>query len=99
MGAKLQLIVNKIIPVLKKHQVKRASVFGSFARGEARRNSDIDILVEMPEAASLFDLVGLKSDLEKKIKITVDLLTYRSVHNLIKKHVKKDELQIYATRG
>jgi len=44
-------------------------------------------------------LVGLKSDLEKKIKITVDLLTYRSVHPLIKKHVKKDELQIYATRG
>ena len=43
---KLEEIKNRIIPVLKRYDVKRASIFGSFVRGEEREDSDIDILVE-----------------------------------------------------
>lgn len=50
-------------------------VFGSFARGEQQRTSDIDLLVELPEGSSLLDLVSLKIDLEDALKRKVDVLT------------------------
>jgi len=70
-------------------------LFGSFARGEEKRGSDVDILVEMPEGSTLFSLVGLKLDLERKIGRKVDLLTYRSIHRFIKKYIIKDAIKIY----
>jgi predicted nucleotidyltransferase len=49
---------------LKRFGVKRASLFGSLARGEDREDSDIDILVEFEAGKSLLDLAGLKIELE-----------------------------------
>ena len=73
-----------IIPVLKKHKVSRASLFGSAVSGERDRDSDIDILVELEEGNSLFDLVRLKQELEKELETEVDLVTYNSLHPLLK---------------
>jgi predicted nucleotidyltransferase len=42
----LSLIKKKALPILKRHSVKRASIFGSFARGTARARSDVDFLIE-----------------------------------------------------
>ncbi len=56
---------SKIIPVLQQHDVIHAAIFGSFARGEEREDSDLDILVELGEGKSLLDLVALKLELEK----------------------------------
>ncbi len=53
----------KMVKVLKKHQVKKAALFGSFARREATDESDIDLLVEFQGRKSLFDLVDLKLEL------------------------------------
>jgi predicted nucleotidyltransferase len=54
---------SEIIYILKNHSVIHAALFGSFARGEASEQSDIDLLVELPESKSLLDLVELKLDL------------------------------------
>jgi predicted nucleotidyltransferase len=43
---KLEELRGKIIPVLRRYEVKRASVFGPFVRGEEKEESDIDVLVE-----------------------------------------------------
>jgi len=51
-----------IIETLRKHNVKSASIFGSYVRGDANYSSDIDILVE-PAKKSLFELAGIKIDL------------------------------------
>ena len=96
--AKIETIRKKIIPVLEKYGVTKASLFGSFARGEEKRNSDIDLLVEMPLDASLFTIVALKRDLEKKVRRIVDILTYNSVHRFIKKYVNKYAIKIYDKR-
>ena len=51
-------IKKKVVPILKKHAVKRASIFGSVARGTAKPGSDVDFLIEYKEKnKSLFDLV------------------------------------------
>ena len=59
-------IKRKALPVLKRHEVKRAAIFGSFARGTANSKSDVDFLIEYKgKNKTLFDLVELKLDLEE----------------------------------
>ena len=53
----IEEIKEKIIPILRKYGVKRASIFGSTVRGEMREDSDIDILVEIDRDISLLDFV------------------------------------------
>ena len=75
----IQQIKDKITPILKEAGVLRSSIFGSVARGEARSDSDIDILVDLPQGKSLFDLVDLQDQLEKRLGKKVDVGTYRSI--------------------
>lgn len=84
-----------MIPILKKHEVKKCSIFGSFARGENNKDSDIDILVDLEDGRTLLDLLHLEEEFEKELGIKVDLITYNSVNNLLKKHIFKDEIKIY----
>ena len=55
--------------------VKNIRVFGSFAHGNQRKSSDIDLLIDLPKDASLLDLVGLKLDLEDALHRKVDVVT------------------------
>jgi len=86
--------IEKIIPVLKKHDVVRAGLFGSFARGEARRKSDVDILIEFDGKRSLLDLARLEIELENKLKKKVEVLTYNSIHPLLREKIMKEEVRI-----
>jgi len=95
MNKEIKKIKLEIAPILKKHQVKRASVFGSYARGENNKNSDIDILVELERGKTMIDLINLEMDIEKKTKRKIDLITFKSINPLIKKNILKDEVKIY----
>ncbi|HOK34766.1 MAG TPA: nucleotidyltransferase family protein [Candidatus Paceibacterota bacterium] len=81
----------KIISILKRYDVKRAAFFGSFARGEAKKDSDIDILVEFRGNKSLLDLVKLEMELEKALNKKIEVITYNSIHPLLKDIISKDE--------
>jgi hypothetical protein len=98
MTNKIKIIQNKIAPVLEKYGVKQASVFGSFARGEERKGSDIDLLVKLGKQGGLFTLVRLQRELSKAAGKKIDLSTYASVNHLIKKFVDKDKIKIYDKR-
>jgi uncharacterized protein len=84
----------KILPVLKKHQVSKAAIFGSRATGTAGKTSDLDILIEFSGEKSLLDLVALKLDLETEVDLKVDVLTYRALHPLIRERVLKQEVRV-----
>jgi len=58
----------KIIPILKKYGVLRASLFGSVVRGDTHKNSDVDILVQVPKNKSLFDMMDIQFELEDALK-------------------------------
>ena len=83
-----------ILDILKNHEVKRASLFGSIVRGEITYDSDIDILIEFKGKKSLLDLAGLKIELEEKLKRKVDVLTYDSLHPLLKEHILAEQVEI-----
>ncbi len=84
-------IKNKIIPILRKYGVIKASLFGSIVRGENIDQSDIDLLVELPETASLLELASLKMDLEERLEKKVDVLTYDSLHPLLKDKILHEQ--------
>mgnify|MGYP001566857241 CR=1 FL=1 len=94
MDDKLNQIKQLIIPVLKSAGVSRSSIFGSYARGDFNVNSDIDLLVNLPEGNSLLDLVRLERKLKGVLNKDVDLLTYNSIHPLIKNQIYSEQYQI-----
>lgn len=87
-------IKNKILPILKKYDVSRASLFGSLVKNEATEESDIDLLVEFKGEKSLLDLAGLKIELEELLGRRVDVLTYNSLHPLLKEKILSNEMAI-----
>lgn len=94
MNYRLNQIKQLIIPVLKNAGVKKSAVFGSYARGDFNPESDIDLLVELPEGNSLLDLVRLERKLKMVLDKEVDLLTFNSIHPLIKDRVFSEQYQI-----
>lgn len=90
----LEEIKNKALPILKEAGVTRSSIFGSYVREEEKRNSDIDILVELPKGKSLLDLIKLERKLAETLGKKVDLLTYKSISPLLKETIQKNQLSI-----
>ena len=98
MDMELEDIKCKIVPILKRYDVKRAALFGSFVRGEQREDSDIDILVEFKDGKSLLDLAGLKIELEEALGRKVDVLTYNSLHLLLRDKILQEQKVILLGR-
>jgi hypothetical protein len=87
-------IRTKVVPILKGAGIKRSSLFGSYVRGEETEDSDIDMLVEVPDDTSLLDLVRLEMKLERVLQKKVDLLTYDSVSPYLRDIIQKEQLSI-----
>ncbi len=77
----------------------KAALFGSFARNEGGKNSDIDLLVKLGKNKTLLDLVTLKLELKSKLRVKVDLLTYDSINPLLKSRILKEQKLIYEKRA
>jgi len=86
-------IAKVAVPILKKNGVKKAGVFGSYARGEARKKSDIDILVQ-PAKGMGFKFVGLEMELSKKLHKKVDLVSYNGLSPFLKDRILSQEVRI-----
>ena len=92
----LEEVKTLAIPILKAHKIKKAAVFGSFARGDFDDKSDVDILIEPPdEEFSLLDLARLKVGLEDALRRQIDLVTYDSIYEPIKNRIMKENKTLY----
>ena len=91
----LSMIKRKAVPILKRHAVKRASIFGSYARGTAKAKSDVDFLIEYKgKDKSLFDLVELKLELEETLDRKVDIITYNSIYPKLRDRILDEQIEI-----
>jgi predicted nucleotidyltransferase len=69
----------EILRLAETHGARNIRVFGSVARAENREDSDVDLLVEFESGKTLFDLIGLKLDLENLLGVKVDVVTPNSL--------------------
>lgn len=87
----------KTTPILKRHDVEFAGLFGSYARQEADSASDVDLVVRYSKPKGL-EHVRLALELEDVLKKKVDLITERSVDKYLKPFIAKDLKIFYGQR-
>lgn len=96
----IEEIRQKVTPIAIRRGLKRVSLFGSYARNEARATSDVDLLVYDPEykMKSLFDLGGLYCDFEEALdKTKIDILEAEALDgDKFSQRVLRDEVVLYA---
>lgn len=102
----LEELARRIRPVAEKYHLKAVYIFGSYARGEAREDSDIDLLVDLTgaELSGFFALGGLYNDLEAALQKEIDLVTTEALEQpsskmsdkLFREIVNQERRKIYA---
>ncbi|MEO8068685.1 MAG: nucleotidyltransferase domain-containing protein [Flavobacteriales bacterium] len=88
-------IIETALPVLLRHGVIRAGLFGSFATGEANERSDIDLLVQPREDGSLFTFIALKHALEDALHAPVDLVDYQAIKPGLERRILDEEVRFH----
>lgn len=84
-----------IAPIAARHGVDRVYLFGSYARGEANQNSDVDLRVDKGDIRGLFALGALYSDLADCLGKKLDLLTTGSLDQSFLRQIEKEEVLLY----
>ena len=88
--------IKKIVnPIAKSYGVDRVFLFGSYARGEATPDSDLDFRVDRGKLRGLLALGGMYSDLQEKFDKKLDLLTTASLDKDFLKRISDEEILIY----
>ena len=80
----------EILKVAASHGATDVRLFGSRARGEAGRVSDVDLLVRLAPGRTLFDLVAIKQDLEDLLGCPVDVVTEEATSPYLRPQVLKE---------
>ena len=94
--------LNQIKEILKerkkeleeKFKVKEIGVFGSYVKGEEKKRSDVDILVEFKEPIGLFEFLELEEYLSKLIGLKVDLVSKKALKPTIGEYILKEVVYI-----
>ena len=88
-------IKRRIKPVMEKHGIDEVYLFGSYARGEANRNSDVDIYCSSGDVSTLFKEVDFIDELEKALGKKVDVVTIGSqMHDFFRQQLEEDKIRI-----
>ncbi len=79
-----------ILQYLNPYNPNKVGIFGSYARGTEKENSDIDILINLQKQINLLELIELQLNLSDLLGIKVDLITERSLNKHLRPIIEKD---------
>lgn len=88
-------IKDVIGPIARLYGVKRIYLFGSYAKGTATEESDIDLLVEKGTPMSLLKLSGMRQRVQEALNLSVDLVTTTGIEDTFKKEIEGTEILLY----
>ena len=91
----VETLREKTVPIAKKHGVSRMSLFGSYARGEADEESDVDILIDRGKMRGMIKYFDFVYDLEDELHCHVDVVTSGSSNIEFLENIKRDEVLLY----
>ena len=80
----------QILTYMKAHGAERIGVFGSYARGEARPDSDLDLLVWFNKQQSLLGLIRMERELSELTGVKIDLLTEQAISPYLIDRIRKE---------
>ncbi|MBW7573194.1 nucleotidyltransferase family protein [Caproiciproducens faecalis] len=89
-------IRSTVAPIAEKYNVEHVYLFGSYARGDADENSDIDLRIDKGALRGMFALCGLYTELEAALNKKIDLLTTASLDDDFLDRIKNEEVLLYA---
>jgi predicted nucleotidyltransferase len=84
----------EILSVVTRHGGRNVRIFGSQALGEAKPDSDVDILIDLESGRSLLDIVAIKQDLEDLLGCSVDVVTEAAVSPYIREQVMSEAVKL-----
>lgn len=84
-----------VSPIAQAHGVASVSLFGSYARGQANANSDVDLKIEKGALRSLYQLCGFRLAVEDALHLPVDLVTSDSSDISFLNMIDKEEVLLY----
>ena len=90
----INILASRKEELKKNFNVKEIALFGSFARGEERKGSDLDVLVEFSVVPGLFKFIKLEDYLSAALGIKVDLIRKKAVRPELKESIFKDMITI-----
>jgi uncharacterized protein len=90
----LQYYQQLILPVLKRFDIKRAAIFGSFAKGAEHSESDIDLLIEPAKSFTLFNMLQLEAEISHLTNRKIDIVEYNALKSSIKSEVLQSAITI-----
>ena len=85
----------RLIDICRQNDVSMLGVFGSMARGEAKKTSDIDLLVRFSKRKSLLAVVRLERELSEAMGRKVDLLTEAAISPYLRERILKETRVVY----
>ncbi len=98
MATKYPFSVPKLVKVCHRNDVSMAGIFGSMARGEAKKKSDIDLIVRFSKRKSLLAVVRLERELTEALGRKVDLLTEAAIGPYMRERILKEMQVVYGSR-
>ena len=91
----ISLVLKESMPEIKeRYKIKSLGIFGSYVRKEAKKSSDLDILVEFDQAPSLLELIRMEDELSEKLGIKVDLVMKRALKTHIGQRILEEAIPI-----
>lgn len=91
----IEKVIHRHYDKLKKtYHVKSIGIFGSIARGDSHKTSDVDILVELSQPVSFFEFIDLEDYLKKILKRKVDLVTKNALKPVIKDDILAETVYV-----
>ena len=92
----IKQIKERMLPIIKKHNINEVYLFGSYARGEANNNSDIDIYCDVGDIKTFIDQGKFEEELEEALGKKVDVIFIgSSLDELFQKQLDYDKIKIY----
>lgn len=90
----IERIKKKKHELIKKYNIEKIGLFGSYARNTQRKDSDIDIVIQLKKQ-DLFDLIGIKQELEEEFHRKVDIVSYRNKMNpFLRSRIDKEVIYV-----
>ena len=93
-----EINLQSIIPILQQNDVEFAGIFGSRARGDAREDSDLDLLIRFNKPKGFVKFIRLENELAQLLNTKVDLVTEGGLNRHIRPFVMRDLKIIYGTK-